>query len=401
MATPQMTSVRPRMGGSGNRLLSLDVLRGLTIAGMILVTDPGTYAPGRFGPLQHAEWDGGTLTDMIFPCFLTITGVSMTLSFAARLDRGEKRTQLALHALRRCVWLIVLGLLVNGFPFYDLAHLRIPGILQRIGICYLISALIYLPLRRQSISRQTRFAVLGSIIFICLVGYWALLKLYPTPGFGPGHLDSLRNLPAVVDRAVFTVPHLWAYGLTPGYGVTYDSEGILSTIPALATVLIGVLAGEVLRTGETRSRQGVVLAAAGTLLWGLGLGLSPWLVLNKRIYTPTFALFSDGLCLLLLAGLLWLIDGRGLRRGWDLLLIFGTNAIFAFVLSSVITAGLSAWRIGDGGQRVGMTSYLYNHLFAAAGLPLHWSSLLYAIAIVLLNAALVYPLYRREIFLKL
>jgi len=338
---------------------------------------------------------------MIFPCFLLMTGVSLTLSFAARLRRGATDTRLALHALQRCVLLIVLGLLVNGFPSYDLAHIRYPGILQRIGICYLLAALVYLALKRKSISRRLRLVSTGALIFLCLAGYWALLLLYPTPGFGPGHLDSLRNLPAVVDRAVFTVPHLWAYGLTPGYGVTYDSEGILSTIPALVTVLFGVLAGEVLRDGEPRRRQAGTLASAGTVLWLAGLLLSHWLVLNKRIYTPTFALFSVGLSLLMLAGLFYLIDIRGARRGWTLLLIFGTNAILAFALSSVITSLLSAIHVIDAGKRTGLHSFLFEHMFAVGWLPPAWSSLLYAVAIVLLNAALIYPLYRRRIFLRI
>ncbi len=400
MSVPGAVPRSSRSRKTPQRLLSLDVLRGLTIAGMILVTDPGTYA-SRFAPLQHADWNGATLTDMIFPCFLIMTGVSMTLSFSTRLARGATRGDLLLHALRRCGLLIVLGLLVNGFPSYDLAHLRIPGILQRIGICYLLAAAIYLPLKRKAILRQTRFEVIGAIIFVCLAGYWALLVLYPTPGFGPGYLDSLRNLPAVLDRRVFTVPHLWAYGLTPGYGVTYDSEGILSTIPALATVLFGVLAGEVMRRGDDRRRQSGLLAAMGTVLWVSGLALSHWLVLNKRIYTPTFALFSDGLSILLLAGLVYVIDVRGARRGWTLLLIFGTNAIFAFVLSSVITSLLSFFHVGDAGKPVQLHTFLYNHLFVAHWLPAQVGSLLYAIVIVLLNAALVYPLFRRRIFLKL
>ncbi len=382
------------------RLLSLDVLRGLTVAGMILVTDPGTYS-ARFAPLQHAEWDGATLTDMIFPCFLIMTGVSMTLSFASRLARGEPVRRLWLHALRRCGLLIALGLLINGFPFYDLAHLRLPGILQRIGICYLLAACIYLPLLREEVRRRTRLLTMGCVIFACLAGYWALLVLYPTPGFGPGHLDSLRNLPAVVDRAVFTVPHLWAYGLTPGYGVTYDSEGLLSTIPALATVLLGVLAGEILRNGGRRERQAGVLAAAGTALWLGGLLLSPLLVLNKRIYTPTFALLSDGLSLLLLAGLFYLIDVRGVRRGWVLFLIFGTNAILAFVLSSLLTSTLNAIHVRDGGMSLSLYTSLYQHLLTAPWLSPPLGSLGYAVAIVLVNGALMYPLYRRGIFLRL
>ena len=333
---PRVKAEQPVSVESPQRLLSLDVLRGLTIAGMILVTDPGTYG-ARYGFLAHAEWDHPTATDLIFPCFLVMVGVSLVLSFGARLRLGVSRGALLLQALRRAVLLIVLGLVVNGFPTYDLAHLRIPGILQRIGVCYALAALLYLALKRPGLTRARRVGAIGGVCAVLLAGYWALLKLYPTPGFGPGRLDSLGSLPTVVDRAVFGVAHLWIWGLTPGYGVTYDSEGILSTTGALATVLFGVLAGELLQRDETRGRRCGQLAVFGTALWLAGLGLSPWLVQNKKILTSTFALSSSGLSLLALAGLFYVIDVRGWRRGWTLPLIFGTNAIFAFVLSGVVT----------------------------------------------------------------
>ncbi len=384
---------------ASERLLALDVLRGFTVAGMILVTDPGTY-DAIYAPLRHAAWNGATLTDMIFPCFLVMVGVSTTLSVTARLKRGASRASLALHALRRSALLIVLGFLVNGFPFYDLSHLRFPGILQRIGVCYLLAALLYLGLNKPAISDGVRRAVLLGVIFGALALYWALLRFYPTPGFGAGHLDSLGSLPATVDRALFGVRHLWAYGLTPGHGVTYDPEGALSTLPALATVLFGVLAGEELRSQATRSHKCAVLALDGTVLWLAGLCWSGSLVLNKRIYTPSFAIFSAGLALLLLAGLLYVIDVKHWRRGWTLPRIFGTNAIFAFVLSGVLTATLMVVHVRSAGEYVDLHTLLYQRGFAA-WLPLRFGSLLYAVAIVLLNAALIYPLYRRRIFLKL
>ncbi len=389
----------PSSAAPPERLLALDVLRGLTVAGMILVTDPGTYS-AVYPPLRHAAWDGATLTDMIFPCFLVMVGVSMTLSFAARIARGASRASLALHACRRAALLIFLGLLVNGFPFYDLSHLRFPGILQRIGVCYLLAALLYLALCGPAVRDRTRRWVLLGVLFGALALYWALLRLYPTPGFGAGRLDSLGSLPAVVDRAVFGVRHLWAYGTTPGYGVTYDSEGLLSTLPALATVLFGVLAGEEIRSGATRSHKCAILALDGTVLWLGGLGWSRSLVLNKRIYTPSFAIFSAGLSLLLLAGLLYVVDVKGWRRGWTLPRIFGTNAIFAFVLSGIITSALTVIHVTTAAGRVGLHAFLYGWGFAT-WLPPRLGSLAYAVAIVLLNAALIYPFYRRRIFLKL
>ena len=219
------------------RLVSLDVYRGLTIAGMILVTDPGTYS-AIYWPLRHAEWNGWTPTDMIFPSFLFISGVAMTFSFAARTARGETRRQLAAHLVWRAALLIVIGVVLNGFPLFQLHTLRIPGILQRIALCYLGGGLLYLACITKTL--RVKVSILAGAIFTILAGYWAALKLIPVPGFGAGRLDSLGNLPGYIDRAVFGTNHMWAYGLTPGYGVTYDPEGILSTLPALTLLLAGV-----------------------------------------------------------------------------------------------------------------------------------------------------------------
>lgn len=387
------------------RLLSLDVLRGLTIAGMILVTDPGSYQV-TYPQLRHAVWNDPTLTDLIFPSFLVIVGVSLTLSFVARLQRGATRRALLGHAFRRGAWLVAIGLLVNGFPFYHLAHLRLPGILQRIGLCYVLASLLYLALHHPRVRPRDRRLVIAAACLGLLALYWALLELYPTPGFGPGRLDSLGSLPAVVDRAVFTVPHLWDWGTTPGHGVTFDPEGLLSTMGALASVLFGVLAGESLRTGDhpetsaARRKQCSIIAVAGVMLWIAGLLLRPAMPINKLIYTPTFALWSSGLALLAFAALFWLIDLLRVRRGWDLLLIFGTNAILAFALSQVITTGLEQIVIQMSPRNQSLHEVLWRHLFTT-WLPAGPSSYAYALAIVLLNAALIYPLYRRRIFLRL
>lgn len=395
---PALTGAADRL--APGRLLSLDVLRGLTVAGMILVTDPGNYAH-VFTQLTHARWDDPTATDLIFPCFLVMVGVSMTLSFAARLQRGASRRELALHAVRRSAWLVVLGLLVNGFPAYHLATLRIPGILQRIGACYLIVSMLYLGLHSPVVARLVRVAVLALTAIACLVVYWLLLKFYPTPGFGPGHLDPLGNIAAVLDRAVFTVPHMFQWGMkTPGFGITFDPEGILSTLGALGTTLCGVIAGEELRNTTSRLRQCATLATAGTALWLLSLGLRHWMPLNKQIYTPPFALWSAGLSLIAFAALLYLIDIRHARKGWTLPLIFGTNAIFAFFVSQFVTSLLQIWRVPAPSGGLPLYMALNGWLFEP-WLPPRVASLTFALCIVLLNAAIVYPLFRKRVFLRL
>ena len=377
------------------RLLSLDVFRGLVIAAMILVTDPGTYAH-TFHQLRHADWNGATATDMIFPAFLFMAGVSIPFSFAAQLNKQATRGAITLHILRRAVVLFLLGLAINGFYQYHWQTLRIPGILQRIAICYLVCSLAYLFVLQNS----KRTTILVTLVFAALAAYWAILKFAPVPGLGAGHLDSYTSFPAYVDRSMFGINHLWAYGTTPGRGVTYDPEGLLSTIPALFTMIIGILAGGWLRKPHARADAGVALGLLlpGIALMALGLVLSPLLPLNKRILTPTFALYSTGIALIVFAVIYFAVDVRGLRRGLTPLLVLGTNAILAFVLSSVLTTLLAIHFVQNGLDQ--SPHGWANEALFAPWLPPNIASLAYAIVIVALNIALVYPLYRKRIFLR-
>lgn len=404
MATYTTPTVAPSAAATivapPQRLLSLDVLRGITMAAMVLVNDPGPG--GTYAPLEHAEWNGATFTDMIFPCFMVIVGVSITLSFGARLARGVTRAQLALHTLRRGAILILIGLVLNDFFHFDLAHLRIPGVLQRIGICYIAGALLYLLLPAPDAGRfrRQREGVLFAAAIFGLALYWALLKLYPTPGFGPGHLDTYMSLPAVVDRAVFTTRHIYRWGTTPGLGPTYDPEGLLSNLPALSNVLFGIVAGELLRSGEPRRRQCGWVATFGTVLWLAGLTLSHWLPLNKKLWTSTFSLFTSGLALLCLAGLLYVVDIRKVRRGWDFFLLFGSNAILGYILSDLIGWFLSFIRFMWHGRPTTPLGYLFRGILQPHLAPKN-ASLAYAIIYTCLVAAALYPLYRRRIFLRI
>jgi predicted acyltransferase len=384
------------------RLLSLDVLRGLTVAGMILVTDPGTYG-AVYGPLRHAQWENPTATDMIFPSFLVAVGMALAFSFASRLHRRNTRWQILRHVVARSVALFALGLLLNGFPDYPLRTIRIPGILQRIAVCYLFGAALYLVAHRLTEEDRTtrrRGAMIAIAAAMLLVLYWALIKFVPVPGSGAGRLDSLGNLGAWIDRTVFTIPHLWPYGTTPGYGVTFDPEGLLSTLPALATLLFGVLAGEWFLTAASPRKKLIVLILAGACLILAGLGLSPWMPLIKKIWTSTFALFSGGVALLIFALLYLVVDIMRWRRWAAPALVFGTNAILAFTLSTILTTLTDYIHITAGGSSLSLHQWTYLHVFASWLSPVH-ASLTYAIAIVLMNLALIYPLYRRRIYLRL
>jgi predicted acyltransferase len=372
---------------------------------MILVTDPGTYN-AVYWPLLHAQWNGWTPTDMIFPGFLFAVGVAITLSFASRIERGDSRAQLASHTFFRSAVLFLLGLVVNGFPDYNLHTIRIPGILQRIALCYLCGGLFYLSVSRPSQGTtqqqtQRRIALIATAAAILLAIYWAILKLVPVPGFGPGHLDSLGNIGAYVDRALLGVSHMWAYGTTPGYGVTFDPEGLLSTLPAIASLLIGIVAGEWLRTQNSKNRKFLVLAAAGLILIFAGWLLHPLLPINKKIWTSTFALFSSGVSLIVFSFLYAVLDIKR-WHGWAFpSLVVGTNAIFAFALSSVITTLSDRIHVHlQAGSALSLHEWTRTYVFTSWLAPIH-ASLAYAIAIVVLNLALVYPLYRKRIFIRI
>jgi predicted acyltransferase len=341
---------------------------------------------------------------MIFPGFLFAVGVAIALSFASRIERGDDRAKLVWHVLFRSVAIFFIGLVVNGFPDYNLHILRIPGVLQRIALCYLCGSLLYLGISQagkgaSELQRPRRIAFIAGTAIVFLAIYWALLNLVPVPGFGPGRLDSLGNLGAYIDRSLFGTNHMWAWGLTPGYGVTFDPEGLLSTLPAIASVLTGIVAGEWLRTEHSKNRKALALAGAGVVLVLIGWLLQPLLPLNKKIWTSTFALFSSGVSLLTFSTLYAILDVKRWRWWTPPALVLGTNAILAYTLSSVITTLTDRIHLNLRDVSV-LTIHEWGYRCFATWLqPVH-ASLAYAIAIVLINLALVYPLYRRRIFLR-
>ena len=221
---------------------------------MILVNDPGSWSH-IYPPLEHADWNGWTPTDLIFPAFLFMVGVSMTLSFASRVSRGVSRGALAIHVVRRSALIFAIGLFLNGFPSFDMSTIRIMGVLQRIAVCYLVAGLLYLLLSRgkagadANARARSKFAMIAGIAVILLAGYWALLKFVPVPGYGAGHLGKDDNLGAYIDRTLMG-GHLWSESMT------WDPEGLLSTLPAIATLLIGILGGRVAAFGSRWKAQG-------------------------------------------------------------------------------------------------------------------------------------------------
>jgi len=352
------------------RLRSLDVFRGLTVAGMVIVNNPGDWGT-VYWPLLHAEWDGWTPTDLIFPFFLFIVGVSIGL--------GTRRSTVA-AILRRGAVIWGLGLLMAAYPFFRLDTVRITGVLARIAWCYVPAAL----LARALATHPQRRRLVRTLVVFLLAAYWVLLSI-------GGDLSAEGNIGAWLDRAIFG-RHLWRQG-------NWDPEGLLSTVPALATTLLGVIAGWFI--AETASPRRIVRTL---LLWGLvgvllGVFTSMWLPINKNLWTSPYVLFTGGLAAAFLAICYWLCDVREsetMKRVTEPLVALGRNAILLFVLSGLLVKTLIYLKWPDPSQS--MASWIYKTAFLPLASPYN-ASLLYAIANLALLFALLAYLHRRRLYL--
>src|SRR5919106_1679274 len=361
-----------------NRLVSLDVFRGITIAGMVLVNNPGTWEH-VYGPLQRAAWHGWTPTDLVFPFFLFIVGVAIPLAFGRRVESGGSKRDLYLKIIKRTLIIFAIGLFLNGFPYFGLAEYRIPGVLQRIAVCYFFASIIFL-----NTKLRTQIAIaIGLLIF-----YWALVRLVPAPGFAAGDLTKEGSLPSYIDRVVFG-KHVWAQARV------YDPEGLLSTIPAIATTMIGVLTGQWLRTEKSRIDKAAGMFVVGAVCVALGWAWNSFFPINKALWTSSYVLFTGGLALQFLSFCYWLIDIQGYRRWARPFEVFGLNAIALYVGAGIMASLFGEIRIS--GDSLG--SWIYKNLFASWASPIN-ASLAFAIAFVLVWLGLMWILYRRKIFIK-
>ena len=351
---------------------------------MIVVNNPGTWAH-VYPPLLHAEWHGWTFTDTIFPFFLFIVGVSIAFSFGERRRQGAAPGALAVHTLRRAAILFGVGLALNllSFAVFSRETLRIPGVLQRIAVCFLAAGLIYLGLG----ARGTAVAAV-----LLLLGYWALMALVPVPGYGTGRLDLEGNLAAYTDRAILGA-HTWKPG--------WDPEGPLSTLPAIATTLMGVLAGEWLRSGAAMRRKAIGLAVGGAAAAISGLAWHSVFPINKNLWTSSYALFMAGLAAVVLAACIAVVDLLG-WKGWAAPFRWlGTNAIAAFVLSTATTILLLAVKTaGPDGKPRSLYSSIYRTVFDRFTDP-RLGSLLFSLSYLTLWLIVFGLLYRRKVFVKI
>lgn len=352
--------------GAGRRLEALDVLRGLTIALMILVENQGSGAHA-FPGMAHARWNGFTFADFVFPSFLFVMGASMALSL--------RRDQPGVHAkvVRRALTLFGLGLFLNAFPHADWGEVRVMGVLQRIGLVYLLAALLVLhtPVRKQA-----------RVALVILFAYWAMLLL-PVPGHETASLSPAVNVAGTVDRDLLGPAHVYKNG-------GYDPEGLLSTLPAVVTVLAGYWAASWLRRQSLTSGTSRQMSVCATFLIGLGLAWGLVLPVNKRLWTSSYVVLAAGLSLLLLAACYEVVEVRGRRRwGWWAT-VFGMNAIVVYVASEQVGHWMDAW---------GWRRWLYDHVFSHAGLRV--GSLLYGLAFTGVWWAVCWMLWRRRIFVKI
>lgn len=451
-----------------SRVVSLDVFRGATIAGMLLVNNPGSWG-SIYDPLEHAAWNGWTPTDLIFPFFLFIVGVSMVYSFAKRAGRGASRGELMGHVARRSLALMLLGwwgaswspvlwpgdggiggaaiLLRVGYPTAMLAGvvllagtrytkrwawtlgvgsvlfvaaaialgfddpllariggIRIPGVLVRIGVCYLIASAVYL-------STSSPRALVGWIVGL-LVAYSVWMTLVPVPGFGMPDLE--RGFPTAATPAdelfsnwafwidyhvlgdhTWSARQLWRDGTLVW---SFDPEGIASTVPAVASVLFGILTGLWMRR-EDRDRTGILsgMLVAGCWLCLAGVLWSVWMPINKRIWTSSYTVFTAGMALLCLGVAYHALDIRGHRRLFEPFRVYGMNAIFAFVASGMMAVAMGNITVGEG---ISLKAWIYDALLVLPG-DERFASFLFAIGFVVVWGAITWWMDRRGIHLKI
>ena len=402
------TSTVAPLAPKRERLLSLDVFRGMTVAGMLLVNNPGTWS-AIFPPLEHAEWNGWTPTDLIFPFFLFIVGITTYLSLSARRARGDDDSAIVKQILRRGFIIYLLGFAMAMFPFYQwgsidampnpgawdrilfrIEHVRILGVLPRIAIVYVCAALLTL---KTTIKQQ--ILIIAALLF----GYWFAITLIPVPGenvIGALLLHTKdRNLAAYLDRAILGTNHTWIGS------VTYDPEGPFSTIPAIATAMLGVLAGRWIAQRDKQLLERITgLFALGSVGMVLGLMWNWSFPINKNLWTSSYVIFTAGMAAVALATVMWIVDYRSVKWWTKPFVVFGVNPIVAFVGSGVLARLIyTLWHVNYQGKSIALQDAIYKIVFLP-WLPPRVASLAFAISFVLLWYGILTVLYRRNIILK-
>jgi len=362
---------------TNQRLISLDAFRGFTIASMILVNNPGSWSH-VYAPLLHKPWNGITPTDLIFPFFIFIVGVSIALAYTKRMDAGLPKRVMVRKMVWRAVKIFAVGIFLNLYPEFDFAGLRVAGVLQRIALVFLACGLLYLYTRR-----NTQAILAASLLLF----YWIAMMFFPTPGYDKPMLEPGINLAAWIDSK-----------LLPGsmWQKTWDPEGIFSTLPAIASGITGMLAGKLILSPKTMEQKIILLFIAGFAAATLGVVWSWHFPLNKALWTSSFVMVTSGLASMTLAASMFLVDHLHYEKYAKPWIIFGSNAISVYVLAGLI--GFFFYGIPIGGAS--LKAHFMNFLTGAGSSP-QFASLLYALMYVAILFIPAIILYRKKIFIKL
>jgi predicted acyltransferase len=369
------------MAKTSSRLVSLDIFRGMAVAFMIIVNTPGSR-DHIYAPLRHAKWHGCTPTDLIFPFFLFIVGVSIWYSM--KKYGYEINTGSLFRIFRRTITIFALGLFLEIFPQFarDYSALRIMGVLQRIALAYGIGAIVCLTVRRDH---------LWIVIAVILLFYWGLLGLFG--GEDPYSLQG--NLAPSVDAAILGKNHLYQ-----GFGMPFDPEGILSTLPAICTVLIGYYVGEIIAKGSANGKTVLKLLLFGVASTGLGFLWSILFPINKPLWTSSYVLYTAGIAMGILALIYFIADVMKFQKWGSFFLVFGTNALFSFFLAGIWTRFMLLIRISSGGSEENLYTWFYEKVCVPVAGNLN-GSLMFALIQMLLIWLVAIVLYRKKVFIRL
>jgi len=377
---------------SNTRLLSLDAFRGFTVAGMLLVNNPGDWG-AIYKPFEHADWNGCTFADLIFPFFLFISGISITYALGSKKETVQEHLPLIKKIFKRSAILFGLGLVLAFIPyiFQDpvkaVQTFRIPGILQRIALVYFACALLFL---------KTNWKQQLYIFIALLIGYWVIMTLVPVPGYGAANLDKETNIGAWIDRLILTENHLWIYSKT------WDPEGILGTFPSIATGISGLLTGSLLRNQNIPERKKILcILIAGFVVHLIGKALEPAFPINKSLWTSTFVLYTSGFAMMVFSAFYWVIDMKGFRA-WSIpLLAYGTNAITAFFTSMLAAKILNVVKVtkADGGD-TNLKGWIYQSFFSPY-LSAYNASFAFSVSFVLVWLTFLWWMYHKKIIIKI
>lgn len=363
------------------RLLSLDVFRGLTIVGMIIVNDAGDWNH-IYTPLHHADWHGITATDLVFPFFLFIVGVSIVLAYTKRLDSNTAKSSLTSKILSRTAIIFGLGVFLNLFPEFDFSNIRIPGVLQRIALVFMACSFIFL---------YTSWKMQIKLLIGLLVGYWAFMTLIPVPGYGWPNIDTMEgNLASWLD-----------YKVIPGvlYKKIHDPEGLMSTLPSIASGITGLLTGKLLISSEDADRKLIWIMVLGFVAMTIGNVWDWFFPFNKNLWTSSYVMYTSGLAAMTLGAIYWFVDRMGYQFSVPFFRSFGVNAITAYVFHGVIGhlfqipfgSGEQAWTIN--------TAFMDG--FIGMGLAPKFVSLMWALAYTALCFVPIWIMYKKKIFVKI